>query len=274
MQALAEARRIGTTFHETFPLKRSALSQIVELCNGTSQVRERDVYELLRASNQARAMPQYARGCGLLKVGSFQPTVFGRVARERNPSLDKLETLWLMHYHLSAPHGPGPAFWSHLVTARLQLGDTLEIRTVATWIGQYLAGQQRPLASETLTSAASSFLRSYVLPDGLQRLGLLEPVGSSAQARGARVVEPEATAASVVGYCLADYWEANWGSRPTVSLDELSTFGAVFLLGPAMLASCLTELQSRGVLELHRVAPPYQVFRLWGSKEDLLDAIY
>ena len=174
--------RIDTTFHETFALNAPAVAAILRV----SDEHEGDVTpEIVRAETQlgpnyVKAMPRYARGCGLLEISSYRLTPFGRAAFENDPNLTRPETLWLMHYHLSAPHGPGPCFWNHLIARHVRIGHTLSRANVSEVIGRFLKeSATKTLGTRTLQSTATAFLGTYAKSDGLGKLGLIEDESGS-----------------------------------------------------------------------------------------------
>ena len=59
-------------------------------------------------------MPRYALGAGLLN-SDYSLTPFGQSVVRPIHCSKSSDTLWLMHYFLSAPHGPGPSFWHELL---------------------------------------------------------------------------------------------------------------------------------------------------------------
>src|SRR5579885_2591704 len=122
--------RIFTAFHETFALSCGRLGQITP-----DVIRS----ETSLGPNYIKAMPRYARGCGLMEMGSYKLTPLGEAVYRRDPNLTHPVTLWLMHYHLSAPHGPGPAFWSHLVTHCLPFGEVMPTRRLTARLTEFLS---------------------------------------------------------------------------------------------------------------------------------------
>lgn len=219
-------------------------------------------------------MPRYARGCGLLESDSFELTAFGQLAREHDPELAEPTTKWLMHYHLSAPHGPGPRFWHHLVAHGLRLGDTLTREAVAAEIATALtkAGERAP-GERALGQTATVFLGSYTKTEGLGDLGLLAANGAGRY----RVTTPAVPPPAALAAALADYWPAVFGGRVTVDLTELTQpggFFSLFLLGGDGADEALWSLARTRLVELHRVAPPYQVARLWGDDGSPLEQAY
>lgn len=271
--------RIGLAFHETFALSLPSVSAILRL----SLTQRGDVNahtictETALGARYVKAMPRYARGCGLLEMGSYRLTQLGEFVCERDAHLIHLNTLWVMHYHLSALHGPGPAFWSHLVTRSLPFGEEIDSAAVAAAIARFQQVQPagRELGERTLRSTATVFLGSYTKSDGLGQLKLIEPIGSGPGR--ARVGAPRVPPLGVVAYTLADHWEAHYGQQVTVSLDELARedgFARVMWMDHRQLDEALDGLKRQGIVDLYRVAPPYQVARLWANKEELLDRLY
>jgi len=82
-------------------------------------------------------MPRYAIGAGLLD-NNYEITLFGKFAHKHDPILEQAGTQWLMHYHLSAPQGPGPAFWHELVMSRFRGGCEFTTDEIATQIATSL----------------------------------------------------------------------------------------------------------------------------------------
>ena len=70
---------------------------------------------LFFGSIYAEAYPRYAIATGLLDPINKTLTQFGKYVVENDPQLNKLSTLWLMHYHISNSQGMGPLFWNYLI---------------------------------------------------------------------------------------------------------------------------------------------------------------
>jgi len=225
-------------------------------------------------------MPRYARGSGLLHIENDGLTTLGRYVFEKDIDLSYIGTQWLMHYHLSAPHGPGPLFWHLLVTRFLRPGDRVNSRTVARWIAEGLsqAGQQVP-DERALQSTATIFLGTYARSEGLEALGILRQLDNDRRkdASSYEVCVAESPTRWAFAYALADYWEHHYPNQVTIPLSELSQPGglrSVFWLEQGALMRLLQTLKSEGVLDVYRVAPPYQVVKHWDGKELFLERIY
>ncbi len=272
-------RRVGLTFHRTFSLSLPSISRVLALSHARDGlITAGDLCEATSlGSVYTEAMPRYARGCGLLEMGSYRLTPLGRLVCGQDPHLMHLSTLWAMHYHLSAPHGPGPAFWSYLVTKCLPFGEEVSSTDVAAAIVRFQRhnAEGPDLKERTLRSTATVFLGSYTKSDALGRLRLIEPVET--RAGRAQVGVSRVPPLRVVAYALADYWEAHYGQQVTVSLDELARedgFARVMWMDHRKLDEALDGLKREGIVDLYRVAPPYQVARLWASKAELLARLY
>lgn len=275
-------QRLYLTFHETFALSLPSVAQILDLAQeyaGNLTVPKIRT-ETGLGNVYAIVMPRYARGCGLIRFGSHTVTAFGKVVSKCDPNLAHPATLWLMHYHMSAPHGPGPAFWSHLVTARLPYGRDVSGPEIASALSDYLAEQSGglQLQDRSIRSSATVFLGSYVKSDGLGRLGLLhESSRGLPKSKVYTVSQPQSPPLGAVAYALADYWNANYGDRTTVSLSDVANedgFARIMWMDGSRVESVLDSLRRLGVLDIYRVAPPYQVARLWSNKAELLDRLY
>ncbi len=115
--------------------------------------------------------------------------------READPGLASPTTQWLLHYHLSAPHGPGPSFWHHVVT-HLPIGSatsTSEVTELITDHVQQLEGKEPN--PRTMRAAATIFLGSYAKPEGLK------PASTSHRPRQRRLRGHEPRSSSSVGVC-------------------------------------------------------------------------
>lgn len=219
------------------------------------------------------AMPRYATGAGLLDFDRHL-TEFGRYAAAHDPMLEQSGTQWLMHYYLSAPSGPGPAFWHNLVTTFFFTGNefakALVDRQVADFVEQ-TDGQ--PLAERTTRTAATVFLGSYTKSDALGNLGVLDELAEKRY----RVTGPVPSPVWAVAYALLDYWAERFEDRLTVSLDTLTEaggFASLFLLGQQEFNEVLSALQSEHYVDVYRTAPPYQVVLLRRDTEPLLKKLY
>lgn len=269
------SHRLGITFHRTFALNRPAIAQVLRVAQAANGLLDSRMLreQTTLGTIYIEAMPRYARGCGLLEPTGSRLTRFGALALAHDPALQHPATQWLMHYHLSAPHGPGPRFWHYLVTHELRPGNIVHSELLAEAIAQGLADTAALPNAHSLRTSATVFLGSYAKTEGLQKLGVLK-----AYAKQHYLVEPPAAPPlAALAVSLACYWRDVLGDPLTVSLDTLTQPGGladVLLISAAALERLLEQLQRYRVIELYRQAPPYQVARLWDDPDELLNHLY
>lgn len=259
----------GLTFHRSFAVNRPAIAEIMANAGLTPD-------ELREATNLGtvyiEAMPRYARACGFMKFGSTELTPLGRHVLEHDADLHLPETLWLMHYHLSAPHGPGPRFWHDLTLRLPELSQPVTREEVASEIARSVRNESgAELKERGVATTATVFLGSYTKSDALGPLAVLQE-----REDGVFYEAPEAPPAGVVGYALAHYWQGQLGAQQTCLLDDLGKpggFGSLFFMSSFDLNRALRQLAKKGVLDLWVSAPPYQVTRP-PAPEALLEGIY
>jgi len=268
-------KRIGTMFHESFSLSRPAIGAVMsvieteELSGGLHATLRQQTH---LGKNYVKAMPQYARGCGLLTLDN-QPTAFGTRALNSDPLLETQTTQWLMHYFLSTPHGPGPAFWHEFVKTRFRFGDELTKSSLAEQLVDFVnSSESKKLKLNSATSTANIFVGTYTKDDGLGRLGLMEEVGDSY-----RILESDPPPVWAFAVALLDFWQFQFPNRVTINLDELYADGGltnIFMIGEGRINRYLRTLQQEGIVDVFRVAPPYQVVLLKPDPTLALDRLY
>jgi len=268
-------KRVSTAFHETFALNLPSICGILELAvENDGNVSDEDIKENVKlGNNYIKAMPRYARASGLLDFPGFKVTKFGQTVSDKDPNLVNMSTLWLMHYHLSAPHGPGPLYWNYVVSNLLRIGDRLDSDTLGKEIArQNINNTGIELQGRTTKDSARVLLKTYSENDALGALGIAVELDGSYL-----IGEPDPPSEWVIGYALADYWEGVFGDRPGINLSEITSaddFQSIFFMGKGLLLSKLSEMQREGLLQMQRVAPPHQLIKLWPNKEIFLEKIY
>ena len=273
--------RVETMFHESFALSRPSMSKVLTIAEKRMAGGPNDISisQMLRqetnlGTNYVKAMPRYAAAAGLVGLKKYDLTKFGAFALRYDPFLEQASTQWLMHYHLSASHGPGPLFWHKLVSARFRLGSEFTPDDVASHIASLFANAEgKPLAERSARSTATVFMGTYAKPEALGHLGFLQ------RSAGGRyqVGEPPPPPTWAFGCALLDYWKSQFGDRLGVGLDVLEAddaLGGLFLIGPRKINAILQELASAGYVEVYRVAPPYQVVLVRRDEEALLTRMY
>lgn len=269
---------LGFTFHRTFSLIRSAVSQILRAAQqaedkGLAKLDGKSITALTSlGSIYTEAMPRYGKGSGLLNSRNFL-TSFGKSVTSNDLYLDQVNTQWLMHYHMSAPHGPGPLFWNQIVSKYFYSGNIFTAEDIIEFIGNFIfETENKVLSKRAVQSTVTVLLGSYTKPEGLGKLKLLEITESGRF----RVLSPVVPSAWVVGYALLDFWKAQYPDRIGVSLDVLmnSGFPQLFLMAKSDLDEVLRIMQENQYVDVHRTAPPYQVVLLRQDQESILEKVY
>lgn len=263
--------RLAISFHESFPLSRDSVAQVVENAWRRGALDRKFLVDTSLGTNYQKAMPRYAVRGGLLKLDNHL-TVFGRYCAKHDLRLERPATQWLMHYHLCAPHG-STAFWHFLARQRFVPGNHFSADDLLTDLSGFLAEETGKVpALRSMRSTVTIFTGTYVKLDGLGRLGLLEEYSDSTY----RVPVVDAPEIWALGYALADYWSANYNGRLTINLDDLvhGDFAAIFLLGEDRLTQLLLRLKQEGMIDLYRISRPYQVVLLQPSIEYALQKLY
>jgi len=274
--------RIPTVFHESFALSRPSITQVVNALyaapDGVDFKSKEKREEFFRSSTQlgtnyVKAMPEYAKGSGLLSF-NYELTLFGKTILGKDSSLEQISTLWLMHYFLSAPHGPGPSFWNQIVCSRFRSGDEFTQSEIEQDIAEiYSKEKGKPLSPGSAKSTANAFLETYVKSDGLGNLGILEEIGDNHY----RVLETDIPPVWAVAAAVLDYWQANFPNQVTVNLSSLTSesgLASLFMISRSRLDMILGEMRDAGIVELFRVAPPYQVALLDSDMEQVFHRMY
>jgi hypothetical protein len=273
-----EVQHLGFTFHRTFSLIRSAVSQVLRAAqqaegNGLAKLDGKGITDLTSlGSIYIEAMPRYGKGSGLLNDKNFL-TGFGKIVVSNDLHMDQVSTQWLVHYHMSAPHGPGPIFWNQVISKFFYPGNLFSGEDVADFIGNfYFDAKNKVLSTKAVKSSATIFLGTYTKPEGLGKLKLLEITDSGRY----RVQSPVIPTAWVIGYALLDFWKAQYPDRIGVSLDVLmnSGFPQLFLMAKSDLDEVLRIMQENQYVDVHRTAPPFQVMLLRQDQESILEKIY
>jgi hypothetical protein len=264
--------RMSLTFHRTFSLSRSSIAKILAVAQEKPEFKLHDLAKDTDLGTiYQEAMPRYAYRSGLLD-GKKCLTPFGRFVAQCDPSLEKLGTQWLLHYHLAAPHRP-TAFWHFLVTKRFIPGNTFTVDELVADLTNFLQQETGKSAQpRTIRSTVTIFTGTYLKSDGISRLRLLDKIDDVTY----RVPEISPPPIWALGYALADYWQAHYGERLTVNLDDLvgKSFAGIFLMGEVGLTNLLIELKREGMIDLYRIARPYQVVLLQPNPEFALERLY
>ncbi len=281
MMNLPNRTRLGATFHRTFPLRRNQIQDVLQtIYESESNSNTGDwSREVLRettsiGTRQAESAPRYAYGSGLLD-GNNKLTQFGKLVYENDPMLEKESTLWLMHYYLSSPNGYGPSYWHDIVATRFRISETIYKEALAEQIAAHVANvEDRDFASRYAKSCANILLKTYTELDGLALLGIMQ---TGENENYYVLQEPDPPPVFAFAVALLDFWQYQFPNRLTINLDELYVDGgliSIFMIGEGRLNRYLRSLQQEGIVDVFRVAPPYQVVLLNPDLPYVLDRLY
>jgi len=268
--------RVGLAFHEGFSFVRSAVAEVLSVARSKVPGEKLD-FKLLRREttlgrNYIKAMPRYCVGAGLLDHKN-ELTALGRRVSEFDPHLERLETLWLCHYNLSAIEGPGPEFWHLLVANHLHMGEELRTPALGDVLRLFAAGNGNPVAERTAFTAASVFLGTYARSECLGGLCILE-----SRDAGTYLVKDVCSPPPLVfAYVVSDYWQRYLANQTSVWIDEFNKDGGpteVLLMGLGQVNFAMRELSRMGIATVQLTQPPFQFSPLWKKREEILDRIY
>ncbi len=273
--------KIPTNFHESFSLSRPAIMQIIKAIKLSqnkidfNSKKTREIYfgeQTTLGKNYIKSMPSYAKGCGLINF-DYRLTPFGEYVLLNDVHLELLGTQWLLHYFMCTPLGPGPSFWQDIVFKYFFSTNIFSIDELVETIGNFIwKTENKILEKRGVRSSATILLGTYLKPEGLNKLHLLESTESGRY----RVCEPNHAPIWAIALAFVDFWDAQYPGRLGVGLDTLleSDFLKIFLIGKSDFMEVMEAMQEEGYVSIHRTAPPFQIVLLKQDQEGLLKKIY
>ncbi len=269
---------MSLSFHESFPLECENIAKLLAVVVEKPSVSNVEIAELTGlgiGKNPRKGLVQptieYADCAGLITVEPrgrrINLTDVGRLIFERDRQMKKPVTQWVLHYHLSRIGSKAEA-WAYFVQEFLPQHQKFKRAEFEKSIEEKF-GERAKLRS----IKPGLVLNSYTESRGLGLLRLLRESGREyAQAR------PNIPIPSyIIGYILAEIWDAQHPRWMMVDLDKLSEPGH---LGPTIglkdsdLQEQLNGLTQIGVIGQMREAPPFQVVKQWSDKLELLRQAY
>jgi hypothetical protein len=254
--------RLGASFHRSFSLRRNQIYDVLNVAYQTDEDSSWKKTDLRQTSSigtrQAESAPRYAYGTGMLD-NQNNLTEFGKLVFEHDPMLERPETLWLMHYYLSAPNGFGPTYWHSLVLSQFLVSNRFGKDVLTNAITEHVyEEEQRELGIRYAKSCANVFLKTYTSVDGLSALGILQEEADKTYL----VTEPQLPPLWAFAVALLDYCQYQYPQQMTINLADLYREGGlttIFMLGEGRFNRYLHDLQRESLVEVYRVAPPYQL---------------
>ncbi|MGH9852526.1 MAG: DUF4007 family protein [Blastocatellia bacterium] len=268
---------MSLSFHESFPLECENIAKLLAVVVEKPSVSNVEIAELTglgSGKNPRKGLVQptieYADCAGLITVEprgrQINLTDVGRVIFEHDRQMKKPVTQWALHYHLSRAGGKAEA-WAHFVQEFLPQHQKFE-RAVFEKSVEEKFGSRAKLRS----IKPGLVLNSYTESRGLGLLRMLRE-SDREYLRG----RPYIPTPYVIGYTLAEIWEARHPTRMMIDEDALSEPGH---LGPTIglkdsdSQEQLNDLTHIGIIGQMREAPPFQVVKQWGDKLELLRKAY
>lgn len=269
---------MSLTFHESFPLECENIAKLLAVVVEKPSVSNVEIAEMTGmgiGKNPRKGLVQptieYADCAGLIAVEprgrQITLTEAGRVIFEQDRQMKKPVTQWALHYHFSRLGGKAEA-WSHFVQEFLPQHQKFDRATLEKSIEEKF-GSRAKLRSIKPGLVLNSYIESRGL--GLTRL-LRESGGEYVRAQPNIPIPPY-----IIGYILAEIWDAQHPTRMMIDEDALSQPGH---LGPTAglkdsdLQDQLNALTHLDVIGQMREAPPYQVVKKWSEKLELLRKAY
>ncbi|MBW3127298.1 DUF4007 family protein [Hymenobacter profundi] len=269
---------LGLSFGRTFPLIRTEVSAVLHAFSAGE-----DMKSTMVANEKIPAAKGYCRRAGLID-NERQPTPFGEQVISHDPNLVRPETLWLIHYFLSAPHYATPNFWGDLVINKLSLGENINSDSIKKRIAEYaIAATGVNQSDSTVDSAAASFLGTYAKKTSLYELGIFpertDKNGVVREQSGQyQMSTPQPIPPTAFVCILADHWQANFPNTASIDEEQLtqSDLPRLLLLGVDGFNAKLAELADpqRGLIQRQRRFNPPQLLRRWTDPSVLWNALY
>ena len=266
-------KRLSLSFHRTFSLSRDSIRAILELAVSNSNEGGLSNKQISEQTNlgtiYVEAMPRYAYGSGLLNKDR-SPTEFGRTALFHDSLLLHPSTQWLMHYFMSAPHGPGPLFWTKLVTSFFIPGEEFRNEDIVSC----LMKDNDALKEETISDAKTAFIGSYVKNDGFGSLGLILEDEERAVYQ---INYPDPPPVWAMAAAFLDFCQVQYPGVKVVNLDNIldgSDFSTIFMVGARRINQMLSRMQEAGYVELFNSVPPYGIAILRTDTAPLMEKMY
>ncbi|MDR5853269.1 DUF4007 family protein [Caballeronia sp. LZ062] len=289
--------------HESFVCRYGWLRKVFDAVNASPEILKKDAEATERLGigrNMVRSLQFWGEATGVIQVarGDGKGHVAGPTGRLLfndggwDPFLEKPESLWLLHWWLSA--NANIAAWNvvfgDVSMARFEKAD------VVAKLTQRGAGNARALAQSTVEQHTSIFLQSYVRTNEstddslwcpLQDLKLVRPVPSRTGATiyDSSVASPIGLSVRVFTAALAHFFRMQSSKRKSLPMHELALAklspGAIFRLDEPRLYDFLqqTECLTGGAIRLIDTADTQSVVcdeKLLSSAESifsLLDVI-
>jgi hypothetical protein len=248
-QALEKRYRISG--HESFPCRYTWLPKAVRTLAKSPRIfanEEEAMVELGVGKNMVRSIRFWSQAAGIIrseKEQGYSVTKFGIAllgAKGRDPFLEDIRTLWLIHWKLATNTSNPLLAWDYLLN-RWQEPEVMAV-SVLKALQKECVKANIDCSTVTLEQHFDTFLHTYIPTRGrkgdvqednldcpLVELELIVKVGdreadsSSGKREGIytfrRDEKPDITA-ELFAYCLHDFWEQRHASEATLPFREVA----------------------------------------------------
>ena len=213
----------------------------------------------------------YKTGLGKGNSRNYALTPFGTLVAKHDPQLQRMGTLWLLHYYLCSEHEERAEVWFRCFNAFLTFGQTFSADELRTFVEGNL--EHTPTNTKGVESDTKELLRTYTQSTGLGDLGLLAKRGESFEVLAPRTPEP-----LIVAYVLFDSWARHFGSADVVRLSQLvsepESIGRIFVAAPGQVRALIVTLQGLGLVNYADTQHEPVTRRYEATPIDLLERYY
>ena len=296
------------TGHETFPCRYPWLPKAVNTLKNHQDLFKNIDEAIVRlgvGKQMARAIKFWVEAAkvvekqekGDLKVNQLGEDLLGE--KGRDPYLEDIQTLWLIHWNFST-HPESPIFaWDYLMN-RWQDPEIAPLRTVAAFKKE-ADSQDRQLSIVTLKQHFDIFLHTYVprrgkkgnvLEDNLDcpltELDLIRQIGETVSDSNGKL-EPVYTfnrdpkpqiSQQLFFYCLNNFWEIYHSEEKSLQLRDVASGhgspGQIFKLPEQEIHARLEETEdfTDGAMRFRESMNLRQIQKQRDVEKNLFDAIY
>lgn len=231
------------------------------------------------SSSDLNIVKQWATIASL--VNKQKLTVEGTIVATKDPYLETVVTDWLIHFHLSLSDWDLCRYFVYefLPNNSAFTQDELLDSCITTFTKQ---------SSDQLKKSVRLLLKTYLDPQSIAKHRFLEQKKKVYSTGNSDLSNPY-----MLGYLLAKIWERDFGSQPTVLVDQIlfAEMGLTKVLGihSDQLQQYLDILASHEIIEQRSVKPhlvgtkpprkgdneqTYQVYRCWETAAQMLKRAY
>ncbi|MCB9093203.1 MAG: DUF4007 family protein [Halobacteriovoraceae bacterium] len=209
---------------------------------------------------------------GLLKKQTFVLTSLGRHIAEQDLFFEKKETLWLMHYTISAD--PRWVVWHRIFHSVVPIHKNVSAAIVLPYLKDLNGYFSEKTIQQKLPKEINAVLRNYV-ETKLSQLDLLRRNEDESIVKGEAVDIPPL----VFLYALIDHISVNREGATSITRQELmkedNALLRIFYLQPFQVDELLNQIHQSNLARLETFGDLDQLrFASGVTKEKVLDAIY